>query len=241
MKLIKHQKVIAPLTDFNANLSVLGAIQLVEEAITELMGELKIDGLTIKKEYKAVWVFTKTKIKFLKNISWNDQYTITCFPSKIGNVTIYFDVAIKNATDELCVYSKTELCALDIETGRIRRVSTVGVDNSIETDVSFIDVSFTKIDEVNLPVVEQVKVRLTSIDYVVHTNNKEYARFILNTYSVFEIKERPIREIEILYINQSYEGDILTIRKGCFGNKDVFEIQREDKNIVKCAILRASS
>lgn len=238
MKLIKRQKVAALLTDFKANLSVLGVFQIVEDSITEFMGDLKIDGLTAKRVYKAVWVFAKTKIKFIKNIVWNSEYTVTCFISKISNVTINIDVAIKNAADELCFYSRTELCALDMETGRIRRVSTVGVDGSIKTEIPLTDISFAKIDAENAPAVEQVRVRYTNIDYAVHTNNKEYVRFILNTYSVAEMEKSSISELEIVYINQSFENEELTLHKDCHGDKDVFVIQREDKVIVKSEIVR---
>ncbi len=238
MELIKRQKVAASLTDFNANLSVLGTFQIVEDALTEFMGELKIDGLTAKRVYNAVWVFAKTKIKFLKTIAWNNEYTVTCFISKISNVTINIDVGIKNSSGELCAYSRTELCTLDLETGKIRKVSTVGVDDGIRAETPLTDISFAKIDAENLTVAEKVCVGYTNIDYAVHTNNKEYVRFILNTYSLREMALRPIRELEIVYANQSFETDLLTVLKGCRDDKDVFVIQKDDKIIVKCEILR---
>ncbi len=238
MKLIKRQKVSSSLADFNADLSVIGVFQVVEDALTEFMGELKIDDITAKNEYNAVWVFAKTKVKFLKTIAWNDEFTVTCFISKISTATIYIDVAIKNTADELCYYSRTELCALDLDSGRIRKVSTVGVDDKIQAEAPLTDVTFTKICTEDLPAVETVKVRFTNIDFAVHTNNKEYVRFILNTYSVREMRSSRIAEMEIVYANQSYEGDELTICKASQGNTDSFIIQKEDKLIVKCEIQR---
>ncbi len=239
MGLVKRQKVSASFSDFNANLSVMGAFQIVEDAVTEYMGDLKIDGVTTKKLYNAVWVFAKTKIKFLKDIAWNTEYTVTCFISKISTVTINIDVGIKNASDELCVYSRIELCALDTQSGRIRKVSTVGVDDSINVEAPLMDISFTKkMCAEDLPILEQVKVRFTNIDYVIHTNNKEYVRFLLNTYSVEDIRRKAIREMEIMYVNQSFENDILIIKKGNIDDKDVFVIQKEDEVIVKCEVLR---
>ena len=239
MGLVKRQKVAASVSDFNANLSVMGAFQIVEDVVTEYMGDLKIDGVTSKKLYNAVWVFAKTKIKFLDSIAWNSEYTVTAFISKISAVTINIDVGIKNTSNELCVYSRIELCALDTNSGRIRKVSTVGVNDSITTENPLLDISFTKkMCAEDLPIFEQVKVRFTNIDYVIHTNNKEYIRFLLNTYSVEDIRRKPIREMEIVYVNQSFENDILTIKHGNFDDKDIFVIQKEDKVIVKCEVLR---
>lgn len=241
MELIKHQKVSSSLTDYNANLSVLGALQIMEDAITEFMGDLKIDGLTAKREYNAVWVFSKTKIEFLKSILWNSEYTLTCFISKISNVTIDIDVGIKNSDDELCVYSRTELCALDMSNGRIRKVSTVGVDDSFQAHAPLAELVFEKIDAEDLPAAEEVKIGFTSIDYAVHTNNKEYVRFMLNTYTVDEMRSFPIREMQIAYANQSFEGDVLTVHKGRCDGKDLFVIRKNDKPVVKCEILRGTA
>jgi len=238
MKLVKQQKIAASLTDHNADLSVLGALGIAEDAVTEFMGDLEIDGLTVKKKYGAIWVFVKTKMKFLKTVSWHDECSVTCFFSKISNATIDIDVGIKNAEGELCVYSRTELCALDMESGRIRKVSTVGVGEDLRAEAPLSDMCFSRIDAEGLPEKERVKIGFTNIDYAGHTNNKEYVRFVLNTYSVAEMVARPIREMETVYVNQSFEGDILALHKGSSGSKDVFEIRKDDKVIVKCEILR---
>ena len=60
---------------------------------------------------------------------------------------------------------------------------------------------------------------------------------MLNTYSALELAARPIREIEVVYLNQSYENDVLTVRKDSF--QDILAVQKEGKTIVKCKIARA--
>lgn len=184
--------------------------------------------------------FLKSKIKIYQNIAWNEDYAVTCFISKITRASICIDVGIKNRSDALCAYSRVELCALDLQSGRIRKVSTVGVDSRIETYSPLTDISFAKIGEEPLPEAEQIKVRYTNIDYVGHTNNKEYIRFMLNTYSAQELQARPIREMDVAYIDQSYENDMLTVRKGCYYDKDILTVQKEEKTIVKCEIVRTA-
>ena len=149
MKLIKHEKVNSCLTDPLANLSVIGCFQIAEETVTELMGKLKIDGITVKKAYNAVWVFAKSKLKVFGNIAWNEQYTVVGFISKVTRVSIDIDVEIKNEQDKLCAYFRVELCALDLQSGKIRRVSTVGVDDSIQAEAPETDLSFSKSDAEN--------------------------------------------------------------------------------------------
>ena len=239
MKLIKHEKVNSCMTDPLANLSVIGCFEIAEETVTELMGKLKIDGITVKKAYNAVWVFSKSKLKVLSNIAWNEQYTVVGFISKVTRVSIDIDVEIKNKSDELCAYLRVELCALDLQSGKIRRVSTVGVDDSIPTETPETDLSFSKFDAENLPETEKVEVKYSSIDYAGHTNNKEYIRFILNTYSVRELEARPVKEMDIIYINQSFENDILTILKNSGEDRDIIAIQKDGEFIVKSEIVRS--
>ena len=241
MKLIKHEKVNSCMTDPLANLSVIGCFQIAEETVTELMGKLKIDGITVKKAYNAVWVFAKSKLKILSNIAWNEQYTVVGFISKVTRVSIDIDVEIKNESDEICAYLRVELCALDLQSGKIRRVSTVGVDDSIPTETPETDLSFSKFDAENLPETAQVKINYTNIDFAGHTNNKEYIRFILNTYSVRELEERPIKEMDIVYVNQTYENDILTVQKNSDKDRDIIAIQKDGNYIVKSEIVRSYS
>lgn len=239
MKLIKNDKVRAGMTDPAANLSVIGFFQVAEETVTELMGELKIDGITSRKEYDAVWVITKSKLKIFSNIAWNEPYTVLGFISRITRVSINIDVEIKNESGELCGCLREELCALDLQSGKVRKVSTVGVDDSITAEAPEADMSFSKFNAENLPEAEKVEVKYSSIDYAGHTNNKEYIRFILNTYSVCELEARPVKEMDIIYINQSFENDVLTVLKNSNKDRDVIAIQKDGEFIVKSEIVRS--
>ena len=227
------------MTDPLANLSVIGCFQIAEETVTELMGKLKIDGITVKKAYNAVWVFAKSKLKVIRNIAWNEQYTVVGFISKVTRVSIDIDVEIKNKSDELCAYLRVELCALDLQSGKIRRVSTVGVDDSIQAETPETDLSFSKFDAENLPEVAQAKIKYTNIDFEGHTNNKEYIRFALNTFSIQELAMCPIEELDIVYVNQTYENDDLTILKRSDREGAIIAIRKYDKLIAKCKIVRS--
>ena len=237
MKLVKHDKVKAAMTDSSVNLSVIGFFQISEETVTELMGELKVDGVTAQKEYNAIWVITKCKLKVFGSIAWNEEYTVTGFISKISRATLNIDVEIRNKADELRGCLKTEICALDLDTGKIRKTSTVGIDESFTEELPEVEMAFAKFDTENLSEVDRVQVKYASIDYAGHANNKEYIRFMLDTYSVAELKERPIKEMEVIYSGQSYEGDVLSVCKKC-GNSDILAIQKNDEYIVKCEIIR---
>ena len=222
----------------DTKLSVMGAFRIVEDAITEMFGELSIDGITIKKQYNAMWVFAKNRIRFIKPLDWGEKYSVECFITDFSLVRLNVETAVKNACGDIVMYARTELCALDLTEGKIRKTSTVGINDGIKKEPSLIDIQFTKFSDVNAPIVENVTSRSTNIDFSRHTNNVEYIRFVINTYSVEELLNRPIKEIEVRYASQSFENDILQVRKSSIGNTDTVVIEKDGTQVIKCEILR---
>ena len=233
----KEQIVASSMINSQTNLSVVGAFQLVQDAITELTGTLKIDGITTKAKYNAFWVFVKTKIKMLKNLVWNEKISVSAFISGITLAKMYIDVEVKNSSGEIALCSKTEMCAIDLETQRIRKVESVGVTESMVSEHRASNIEFGRIDDGDVQVVDEVQIKYTNIDFCHHTNNLEYIRLLMNTYTVAEIEQRQIREIEVVYINQSYEKEVLEICKKRDGEKDTFLIKREETPVVRCEII----
>ncbi len=147
-------------------------------------------------------------------------------------------MSIKNADGVLCAYSRVETCVLGLSAMRILRLQTIDAIAAVTIEKPEIDVTFTKFDCSPTERVESVRVGSTNIDMSQHTNNVEYVRFIINTYSVKELHDKPIRELEIRYINQSYENDVLTVYKqSCDASKDVFLLKSGDKDVVKSEVL----
>ncbi|MDE7106817.1 MAG: hypothetical protein K2O39_00670 [Clostridiales bacterium] len=226
------------ISDADTNFSVIGVFQVVQDAVTELLDKLQMGNPTMRKQYNAVWLFTRNRAKLFNSIQWGDEFTVTAFVSSITHATLSVDVSIKNAHGVLCAYSRVETCALGLSAMRILRLQTIGAIAAVTIEKPEIDVTFTKFDCSPTKQVDTVRIGSTNIDMSQHTNNVEYVRFILNNYTVKELHDRPIREIEIRYINQSYENDVLTVYKqNCGENKDVLLLKCVDKDVVKCEVL----
>ena len=234
----KQQIVGSTQVGADANLSTIGLFGMVESAITEGMATLKIDGLTVKREYNAFWVFTRNHIKIFGKGLWGEVLSIQSFISNISLVKLDIDTVLKKSDGSILAYSRCEMCPLDVATGRIRRMSSVGVNETIVAETPLADVTFEKFFDDNLPLVDTVTVRSTNVDFSQHCNNVEYLRFILNTYTVSEIVNKPIKEIEVNYVSQSYEGDTLSVHKTTSNNCDYFALKKSDQTVIKCVIVR---
>ena len=232
MKLIKKDRLQYGLCDVNANISMLGAFQLIENASTEMMGILKLDGETCLREYGGMWVYVRNRIKKKKKMHWLDEYTIESYISSIGCAKLKIDTIIKT-NGKIAVASRAELCALDKETGKIRRTATVGINEKIIAEPTETDVVFEGFNYPLSKLIDTVVIRSSDIDFNKHTNNIAYVKYICNQYNTPERAKIPIKAIEIQYVNQTFEGDTLEIYR-CQDN--VFSIQSNGKTIVNCII-----
>ena len=148
MKLVKSVRVSASAVDSTAALSALGVLQIVQDGVTEMMGRLNIDGVTVKKKYNALWAFTKNKTEIFKSIHWSDDLiTVTSFISVITRATICVDVSVRDNVGGLCAYSRIEMCPLDISAMRILKVESVGVNEGISAEPPEMDIVFSRLED----------------------------------------------------------------------------------------------
>ncbi|MBR4745314.1 MAG: hypothetical protein IK070_01225 [Clostridia bacterium] len=226
----------ASLLNSKSELSIIGAFQLVQDNVTDLMGELKIDGLSTKKNYNAMWVISKNRVHFKKMPFWNDDVAVESFISNKSLAKLTIDTIVRDENGEECLCARTELCALDIATGKIKKIAQVGVGENIEKHDSAENIQFGHFDNTLSNKLETCEVRSTNIDYLHHCNNIEYLRFILNVY--MEKSLHNIKEMEMVYANQSFEGEKLDVYKSSNGNIDHVYLKRGNDFVIKSEIVR---
>ena len=238
MKLIKQAVIPASICDPNVKLSVKGAFDLVQDYLTEMMGAQHIDGVTLREQYGCVWVFTRNRIQIDRALNWMEPYTVESYISSAKGAKLTADTVLKDKDGKICVYSRIEMCALELASQKIRRIRDVGVTSDTHVEAPERNIEFSRLRHEGLSDIGTLVVQSGDIDFVQHTNNVSYVRFVMNTYTVKELRERPVREIEVRYAGQTHEGDTLTIRKATVGEKELFDIAEGDRTAVECEIIR---
>ena len=94
MRLIKKEKLPASSCGADVKLSVEGAFSIVEDMVTELMGEQKIDGVTCMREYGAMWVFVRNRIEMPAPLEWMEEYTVKSYISSFSKIRLYIDTIL---------------------------------------------------------------------------------------------------------------------------------------------------
>lgn len=204
-----RQTIGAGACDPSGCLSLVGALTLIEDAVTAAMAKLELDGLTVRRKYGALMVFSKNHFKFLQDINWQDEVTAACFFSMKSAARLNMDVCVKK-DGKIAMYARTEICAIDAETGRIRRMDTIDTKQRIQVVKAPCDLPWNAMDG-DGSLLAKVQVRTSNIDYAGHTNNVEYVRLLLDTMSLEEWRHMAPKELQVVYQNQSFLGDNLEI------------------------------
>ena len=237
-KIIQRGIVEASYGDYEARLSYLGAVQLAQNASSELLESMGIGGESTIERYGAQWVYMRNYTRLLRRPKWKDEILVESFLAGHNEARIYIDTAVRTPEGELLTYTRLEMVALDHETGSLRQTSTVGVARDAKVYPEQLPITLSRFRRSDLPEIGTVLVQSTNIDYLHHVNNVEYIRFLLNTYTVAELMERPITAIEVNYKNMAYEGDVISIRRERLEGADHYKLQKDDQVLVESLITR---
>ena len=242
MKYTTKQVVGAGACDPSGRLSMLGALVLVEDAVTVTMAKMHIDGITVRKNYGAIMVFAKNHLQFFGDINWRDEITVSCFVADKSAVRMHLDVCVKKG-GAIAMYARTEVCAVDEQTARIRRLDTVGVGAQVRVTRAPMELVWAPLDGEG-GLLDTVAVQTSNIDYAGHTNNVEYIRLLLNTFTLDEWRGIAPRELQVAYLNQSFLGDRLAIHgrdtqidaANGVTHERLYTVKKGEQAVLRCAI-----
>lgn len=223
-------------------LGLTNAVELVQSQVTEYFVTFGSDNKTVKEKDNALWVLSKTKVHFEKFPQWRDFIYGKSYTTKIKPIRVEMETIFKNENDEYLFGAKQEICPIDVDTRKIRKVSTIHYPKDIETKEAVDKEPYSrligKFDEDDF--VYEQKIYSSDIDFSRHTNNAVYVRLIANVLSCDFFDKNQITDFEIHYINESVEGQVLRIYKKERKQEMEFLIKENDREISR-AILKYKS
>ena len=200
---------------------------------------LGVDDFSLLEKDNAMWVISKTKVKINKLPLWNDDITIRTWPMGAEGVRCNRCYQIIK-DNEILINAITEWVIIDATTRTLRKVETTSYPNdvdwitekSIEEKFRRFKDDFTEEDFIN-----KRTVRSGDIDVTHHTNNVTYITMLLDTFSVRELELMRWKDIEVSYLNESLEGEVLSIYRKQKEDGYYFSIKKEDGKVVLMAFL----
>lgn len=236
-------KVLSSMTDANANVGLTHTLSYLQDNMCEYFKSLGCDGITMIPIAKCFWVMTKTKIKFNSTIKWMDNIELETDLCKETNIRLNILNNILDTDGKILVEGIQEICAIDSETRKVRTVDSTILPKDIDIDDSTIpSLKFVRFDEElgGEYLRKNITIDSRNIDFFGHTNNVEYARFMLSTFGGEDVKNMSPLEFEIHYIAESKEGENLSIYRKDLDNSYYFEIKNGEKVISKAMLVVAN-
>ena len=198
-----------------------------------------VDDFSLLEKDNAMWVVSKTKVKVNKLPLWNDDVTVRTWP--MGAEGVRCNRCYQIIRDgEVLINAMSEWVIIDATTRTLRKVETTSYPNDVEwIKEKSIEERFRRFkdDFAEEDLVYKRLVRSGDIDVTHHTNNVTYITMLLDTFSVKELENMTLKEMEVSYLNESFEGETLSIYRKVREDGTYFSIKKDDGKVVLMGFL----
>ena len=213
MKNKMQRDIFVPLShcDNESKLSVPFMFNLFMDIATDHANELQLSSKDLGED--MFWLATRTKIIVNRRPQMSEKVTLATWPQKAVRVRANRHYTISDS-EGVAVLGKTEWAVINTATGKLQRLNDIyGEDFEFCEDVSC-EESYARIADNfdDAEVFAQYKICSNDIDIGQHMNNAAYIRALFSLFSTKELNDNNVKKIDITYKNQSYEGEILTIK-----------------------------
>lgn len=227
LKLEKDLMVLPSQCDDTACLSVNSVFGIFQDLASEhapLMGmgapDLAKDGL--------FWLTVKTKIRLHRRPEMLSMMHAVSWPEQPGKIRCnrYYRLTDE---DGLLAEGKTEWAIVHLETNRLVPTAQAYNQTLEHLPDTLLPEPFARIPEdfSDAETLEHYRVRSTDIDLGHHMNNVAYPRVMLGAISAAALREKPVREMDVIFRSPCFEGEMLTLK------------HRETPNGMELALLHA--
>lgn len=223
--------------NFNSVVPVSELIKMFQVATFNHSHKMGLDHESMIQHSNAFWVITKIKLQINHDVQTQEKLSVTTWTHELGAVRALRDCVMK-VNNSVKVKGVSEWCCLDLDSRKLRKLSTIKYPDLEIEKTKLNNLVFSNIKE-NVEEKDFVYshiVRSTDIDLNNHTNNMVYNNLTLNAFSVEELKQFKIKEYEVYFVNESYEGDKIKIYKKKIKNCYYVEGKTDEKTIFRAVL-----
>ncbi|MBR4998287.1 MAG: hypothetical protein IKY10_00250 [Clostridia bacterium] len=222
---------------FDGTVAITELIKFFQIATFKHSHEMGLDHKSMVEISNAFWVITKMKLILKNRMVVKEKVSATTWTHELGAVRAVRDCVIKSG-NSIKAKATSEWCCLDFETRKLRKLNSIHYPELKMEKVNNLQTKFanTKEDVDAKNFVYSKIVRASDIDLNNHTNNLKYNFMALDAFSIEELKALDIKEYEIYFVNESYEGDKIDVFKKKVKNYYYIEGKVEDKTIFRVII-----
>ena len=231
----KKVQITAEYSDYTIRLGNYQFFYLLQNAMIGGFDAQGVGNKGLREKCGGYWAVTKTKLKIFRKPDWNEEITLKAKSFDDGRLRVNVATEILSAGNELLALGTQELCILDLDTHRVKRLTDTCLPLGENKDTLAMEFEkFSMPDEI-LASYEYI-VRSQNIDMSRHVNNVEYIRMAMDLFTVDELCEKDPFVMEVHYIGECREGEKLICQRADAENKSFINISKDGKKVFEMKI-----
>lgn len=207
-----EREISSAFIDSTVRMGVAQSVLMVQDNLTECFNAMGCDGVIYREKFNDFWVFTKTKVHFLRRPDWREIIIAKTFPINNAGMRTHVNTEFLDKDGKQILLANQEACVLSLETHRPQKLTELPYPKEnfpapVYNEPFERFPSDFKEDEF---VFEQI-IRSCHIDMSHHMNNIEYIKLALCVFNDDFLQSHEITDLEVHYTGESREGQILKV------------------------------
>ena len=211
----RQREVLYSETDRELSLGVIGCFDITQDMITAFFETIGSDNYTLFTKDKALWVVTKTRIRFYSKPAWNSKLHCVSSITSLQKLRLNLLTTVTGEKGDPVFEAFQECCPIDADARTVRKIESVSFPGDAEPDLPegmpARPFSPLTADLSGFERAGSRTVRLSDLDFSNHANNVSYVRYILDTLDSRKVQGDLVTDFEIHYLSESRESDELEI------------------------------
>ena len=233
----QERNISSAFIDSSVKMGIAQSVLMVQDNLTECFARLGCDGVVYREKYNAFWVFTKSKLNFVRRPDWREKISASTFPIDNAGFKAHINTILRDKDGKTLLTANQEACVLDMEKHRPVKLTNLNYPKENFPPAVFtepfekFDSDFTEEDFKY----EQI-IRAQHIDMSHHMNNIEYIKLALNVFTDDFLLSHEAETLEVHYTGESKEGQTLRIYSKTIENATLVVIKESERSVFEMKI-----
>lgn len=198
--------------DVSDNLKLSSLLSLMEESACLSAEELGF-GYSALQPKNYGFILVNWYIEMSRAVKLGEALTVHTWPIKPKRLIVLRDFELFVGGEKVGV-ATSRWCVVDLTDFNMLPSSAVLSDALQYNDCRSVDVANLKVPETNCGSLSYSKsVSYSDYDHYNHVNNTKYADFLMDAFTVEEMRGKSFSRVKITYVKQSKEGETLDFYK----------------------------
>ncbi|MCK9625909.1 MAG: thioesterase [Bacteroidales bacterium] len=161
-----------------------------------------------------VWVISRAHVKFIKAPKWEDMVTLETWNRREDGLFAIRDFEMTDKDGNPMIEATTSWLIMNMDSRRVQRTDHI-LGNSYDDKSNPKEAICGHCEKIsapdNLQFIGQKEIKVTDIDYNLHTNNAKYIEWTMDCLDIEILKSKAIDEFKISFNTESKIHDIIDL------------------------------